>query len=282
MEPDSTKIITSASSVQKYHGSIDYSPLEESISGPLELSPVQITPMNFLKNIKDISDNLSGKYTAFSFTPKLLLIGTDLGEIMQLELPSKKVKYFELDGIVLTIDCNYSSKIWAAGTDLGVVFIKKTHSRFSKRTLNDFGDGHEIRQIRFYKENAVVINTIEKVEIIFLRDLKLGFDCRRYPIVENGKVHYTRLNKQDEGIAMLNSIRSPILDQESRKPRRVIDKNLMRDVIQILTMPIRNNKDETLLIIATLDLIKFIIVVGHGDDFIEASTIMRPDSVERG
>jgi hypothetical protein len=144
--------------------------------------------------MKNLKENIGGNFTAFSYTPQLLVLGTDLGEIMQMELPSKKVKYFDLDGTVLTIDCNFSSKIWAAGTDIGALFIKKTHSRFGKRTINDFGEGLEIRQIRFYKELSMVVSTIEKVEVIFLRDLKLGFDCQRFPIVEDKRVHYTQLN----------------------------------------------------------------------------------------
>lgn len=229
--------------------------------------------------MKNLQDNIGGKFTAFSYTPNLLLLGTNLGEILQLELPSRKAKYFDLDGIVLSLDCNYGSTIWAAGTDLGVLFIKKTHSRFGKRTYSDFGEGHEIRQVRFYKEFSLAVNTIEKVELLFLRDLKLGFDCQRVTIINEGKVNYTQLNEQDEGIAMLNNI--PNQDPSAQqKPK--IDKNLMRDIIQILTMPVKKNKNETLLIVASLDMLKFIIIRGQAEEVIEASTILRPDSVERG
>jgi hypothetical protein len=141
--------------------------------------------MSFIKNLKSVRDNIGGKFTAFSYTPNLLLLGTNLGEVLQIELPSKKSKYFELDGVILTLDCNNTSKIWAAGTDIGVLFIKKTQSRFGKRTISDFGEGHEIRQVRFYNTNALVVNTIAKVEVIYLRDLKLGFDCQRVPLVED-------------------------------------------------------------------------------------------------
>ena len=115
-----------------------------------------------------------------------------------MELPSNKIKYFDLDGVVLTLDCNYDGSTWAAGTDIGVLMIKKTNSRFAKKTYNDFGEGHEIRQIRFYKDNAMVVNTIEKVEIFYIRDLKLGLDCHRVSVVNKGKVHYTKINRQDE------------------------------------------------------------------------------------
>ena len=61
---------------------------------------------------------------------------------------------------------------------------------------------------------------------------------------------------------MLNSINiaPEVGSGAQKKPRKPVDKNLMRDIIQILTMPIKNNRNERLLIIATLDMLKFIVI----------------------
>lgn len=138
-----------------------------------------------MSELKDLKDNFTGNFTAFSYSSNMLLLGSDLGEILQMELPSKTTKYFDLEGAILSIDSNFDDSYWAAGSDLGILFIKKTNSRFAKKTYNDFGEGKEIRQIRFYKENALVVSTLEKVEIVFLRDLKLGLDCTRVAVVKN-------------------------------------------------------------------------------------------------
>jgi hypothetical protein len=70
----------------------------------LQLSPLQITPLSFVGELKDLKDNFSGNFTAFSYSPNLLLLGSHLGEVLQMELPSKVTKYFDLEGAILTLD----------------------------------------------------------------------------------------------------------------------------------------------------------------------------------
>jgi hypothetical protein len=98
--------------------------------------------------------------------------------------------------------------------------------------------------VRFYKENACVVSTIEKVELIFIRDLKLGLDCTCVPIVKDSQVRFTRFNRQDQSIQSLNNQRFFLStdSQVSNKISQPINQNHVVDIVQILSMPIRGDK----------------------------------------
>ena len=47
-------------------------------------------------------------------------------------------------------------------------------------------------------------------------------------------------------------------------------------------MPVKGEKTQTLIIIATLEMLKFLVIQGNAEAIIEATTIVRPAPIERG
>lgn len=115
------------------HNFNKFSPLKDSMDSEFELSPVE---SDSCKEINDLLiPHFEGKMTCFYYTSKLLILGTDEGEIVELDRTNEKCRTFSLEGTIVTVDINNNSTIWAAGSSEGHVFVKKAYGGWAKKNL---------------------------------------------------------------------------------------------------------------------------------------------------
>lgn len=165
------------------HNFYKYTPLKDSMDSEFELSPVRSNPCEEINDL--LIPHFEGKLTCFYFTKKLLVIGTDEGEIVELDRTKSKCRKFSLNGTIVSVDINNSSSVWAAGSSEGHILIKKSCGGWAKKTLNNFGEGRPITQVRFYKNMKMIVSTDCKVTRFVLRDIKLSFDVAKNVILSD-------------------------------------------------------------------------------------------------
>ena len=90
-----------------------------------------------------IQDVLKGQYsgsiTCFAFSPsdhrKLLVVGTDTGEVIEVDQTNRKIRKIKVDNKVLSLDICSDNEKWIAGLDNGEVYIKKTYGGWTSKRI---------------------------------------------------------------------------------------------------------------------------------------------------
>lgn len=149
-----------------------------------DISPIEV---ELSKGIHELIEGKhEGKIISFAcsvFTTKQYLFGTKKGEILEIIQKNNKLKIYNLEGEILTLDVCIDDSIWAAGTSKSEILIKKALGGWAKKTVNSF-NSRPIIQLRFIDKSQLIVATDTTVSILSLKDLKYSFDLKLTRIIE--------------------------------------------------------------------------------------------------
>lgn len=148
-----------------------YSPLTENINNEPNILPLKINQFHIQNEIFENST-----ITCISKSKSYFVIGTDKGEIIELEYKKQLIRKFKVEGIVLCCDINEDESLFVAGTSESVIFLKKMQGGWKKKSDSRMMDGKPIISIRFFEKNAFVVATRVNVRRVKIRDIKLAYD----------------------------------------------------------------------------------------------------------
>ena len=152
-------------------------------SAASDISPIEVTKH------KSINETLhkhetTGKITAFAqsiFSKRLFVAGSKSGEILECDINSSKVRKYQLNSEILTLDICRDDSMWAAGTVNSEILIRKALGGWAKKTIVDF-NSRPIIQIRFITKNCMLVATDRTVTRFKLTDMKLTYEVKYEPV----------------------------------------------------------------------------------------------------
>lgn len=161
-----------------------YSALRESEWNSSELPSVRLDKGELVRQL--LKDKYAGNISCFGLSAdevSIMLVGTDQGDFLELDLVKKKVRKEKLGSPVLTVDISPNKELIAAGLESGEVFVKKSGGSWVNKKQRV--DDRPINQMRWAGNETLVTSTDRNLHRLVVKDLKVMFDITKTFIVQN-------------------------------------------------------------------------------------------------
>lgn len=133
-----------------------------------------------------IEHNIIGNLTCFAFTPdrrSVAVLGTDQGQVLEVDLPVRKLRKHKLDSKIHSIDVSPDKEKFVAGLDSGEIYVKRTYGTWTSKRFKV--DDKPLLFIKFYSHDTFVVATERSVFKIIVKDLKVMFDIAKFNLLPN-------------------------------------------------------------------------------------------------
>lgn len=173
----------------------------------------------------------SGSLTCFAFSAdyrSLLVLATDQGEVVEIDLMQRKIRKHKLDVKIHSIDISPDREKWVAGLDNGEIYVKKTYGAWTSKRQKV--DDKPINQIRFASNDIAVIASDFNVHKIEIKDLKVMYDVTRTYILHSNRDKLIQLSITIvDGIpkvivASISTVRLYILENNDSEEQFLIER----------------------------------------------------------
>ena len=181
-----------------------------------------LSALNFDKDkTKEIADliknQINGQLVCFAVSEEkkdLIIIGTDLGDVVEVELRQKKVRRHKLESRVTSLDISPDCEKFVAGLQTGEVYLKKTFGSWSSKRQKI--DDHPLLQVRFTTNDSILSVSESNIFRLELTDLKVIYDISKKPIIQNSTYPILEANFSGPRLVVCFVSHIQILDIEEK------------------------------------------------------------------
>ena len=135
-----------------------------------------------------IKNNVTGSLTCYAFSQdgtSMFAAGTENGDIIEIDLFTKKIRKHNVGVRVLSIDISPDKEKFIAGLSNGEVYIKKTNGAWASKKLQLEQRGIVI--VTFITNELAVISTDKTTLKLVIKDLKLMIDVTKTYVLQDSK-----------------------------------------------------------------------------------------------
>lgn len=150
------------------------------------MSPLQSEEFEKIEEIA--SKEMKGNLVSFSIsklTKQTIILGSDLGEVIEIDLRNDKVRNYTIPGKISACDITPQEKLFAAGSVKGDIVVKKTFGGWAKKTISSYPQKGQIVQIKFINDNDFLLCTNKDVVMMTALDMKLTFEIKQFRVFQS-------------------------------------------------------------------------------------------------
>ena len=172
--------------IRKKRNTPIFSALQNATYDITSMSSVVFDKGNFLQDL--IKSSTTSSLSCFAYSrdnTSLFLAGTDSGDLLEIDLMTKKGRKQNFGCRILSVDISPDNEKMAVGLATGEIIVKKTRgSWISKRQkIEDKG----IILLKFITNETIVASTDTTVLRLAVKDLKVMLDISKYFIIRESK-----------------------------------------------------------------------------------------------
>ena len=154
-----------------------------------KVSPITLEDVNSISRLIS-SAGLRGNLTTFCMSRTsgtFFMCGTDLGEILEINLKLSKVRHHKLpnNSSVLSLDLSPDDKIFVAGSEQSHLGIKKTNGGWSTKNFGNYSNKMPIIQAKFVDTTKLIVATPQSVSLLIVADIAIAFEVRETRLYQN-------------------------------------------------------------------------------------------------
>lgn len=172
--------------IKKKRNAPMFSALENATYDMASMSSVIFDKGNYLQEL--IKPSISGNLSCFAYSSdniSLLVAGTDNGELLEIDLITKKGKKQSLGCRIQSIDISPDNEKLAVGLSNGEILVKKTRGSWVSKRIKVEEKG--LILLKFITNETIVTSTDRTVVRLVVKDLKLMLDINKYYVMRDSR-----------------------------------------------------------------------------------------------